>query len=158
LKRKTPSAIWALRGVTIVVALVVILVIGTIAYSAYEDYNGVRSEFAGGSQQATGKIVVQGPSEIISINITVPNRGLYALNVTVGCEGQTSNVVCQTAQVVVPAGGDGVLHFKMTVVDLSAFKSSSNHRINGTVTITLEPFATLSIGEDFSGFVNTGVS
>ena len=150
-----PRGIWALRAVTIGIALIVIVVLGTVAYSAYKDYTGVRSELSSGSGGATGRAVLQGSSEVISINITVPNSGLYALNVAVSCD-QNPNVACQPSQVDVPAGGQQVLHFHMTVANVSQFLAASSHRINGTVAIALEPFASLSIGVDLGGFVSTG--
>ena len=117
MKRKTPTGIWALRVVTIAIALIVIVIIGTVAYSAYEDYTVVRSELAGGSNQATAVVSPQGASETVSLNITLSNRGFYTLNVTVTCTYPSSNVVCQPASVSVPPGQDGVLRFRMTVVD-----------------------------------------
>lgn len=153
MKTKTPGGIWALRGVTLAITLIVLLVIGTVAYSAYEDYTGVRSELSGGSSQALVKAMLQGSSEVVSVVITVPNSGLYTLNVTVTCHPRTNNVVCQPSHVSVPAGQQGVLHFQMTIVNLAQFAASSDHRINGTVTIALEPFASLSIGVDLGGFV-----
>lgn len=155
-KRKTPGGIWALRAVTIIVALLVLLVVGSVGYSAYEDYTAVRSELAGGSQQAVGAAVRQGSSEVVSINITVPNRGLYTLNVTLTCDYPTSNVVCQTASVSVPPGQEGVLRFRMTVVDVVTFANSPDQSINGTVAVEMQPFVKLIIGTNFGGFVNTG--
>jgi hypothetical protein len=155
LKRKTPKGIWALRAVSISVALIVVIVIGTVGYSAYQDYTAVRAELSGGSQQAVGRATIQGQSEVVSLNITVPNQGLYTLNVTVVCGPQQLNVVCQPAQAVVPPGEQGVLRFQMTVQDLSQFEASSDHRINGTVVISMGPFASVSIGTDFGGFVAT---
>lgn len=151
MKRRTPRGIWALRAVTIAITLIVVIVIGTVAYSAYEDYAGVRSEMAGSG--ASGRAVLQGTSEIISINITVPNKGLYTLNVTVTCGQLNPNISCQPSQVSVPAGQQGVLHFEMTVANVQQFVASSNHRINGTVTIALEPFAGLSIGVNLGSYV-----
>ena len=155
-KRKTPRGIWALRGVTIAVALIVLIVIGTVAYSVYEDYSAVRPELAGGSQQAVGAAVLRGSTETVSINITVPNRGLYPLNVTLNCDYPTANVVCQRTSVDVSPGGQGVLRFRMTVLDVSQFESSSNHVINGTVAISMEPFVSLTIGTNFTRFINPG--
>ncbi len=156
MKLKTPRGIWALRAVTIVISLIVLLVVGTLAYSAYEDVSAVRSELAGGSQQAVGKAVMQGQSEVVTLNITVPNRGLYTLNITVTCSYPTSNVVCEPANVIVPAGQEGVLHFKLTVADVSQFATSPDHRINGTVTAEMQPFAKISVVTDFGSFVQTG--
>jgi len=158
MKRKTPRGIWAIRAVSIAIALIVILVIGTVGYSAYEDYTAVRAELSGGSNQAVGSAYLNGQSETVSLNITVPNRGLYALNVTVVCGTQEVPVVCQPSQVVVQPGEQGVLHFRMTVLSLSQFEATSDHRINGTVIISMEPFASVSIGTNFGGFVSSGGS
>lgn len=155
-KRKTPIGIWALRGVTVAVFLVVMLVVGTVAYSAYEDYSAVKAELAGGSKQAAGVAVLRGPSETVSINITVPNNGLYPLNVTLACDYPTSNVVCQRTSVNVPPGGEGVLRFRMTVSNFSQFEDSGNQVINGTVSISMSPFVGLTVGTDFGGFVKSG--
>jgi hypothetical protein len=156
MKRRTPAGIWVLRAITATVAVVVILVAGTVAYSAYEDYTAVRAEFTAGTQQAVGRATIQGSSETVSINITIPNRGLYTLSVTVTCDYPTSNVVCQPSQVSVPAGQEGVLRFKMTVADVMQFEDSGSTRINGTVAVGMEPFVSLLIGTDFGGFVSTG--
>ncbi len=157
-KPKTPRGIWSLRGVTIAIALVVILVVGTVIYSAYEDYTALRAELSGGSRPVTGTAVPQGSGEIISINITVANAGLFTLNVTMGCTYPNSVVVCQTSGVSVPAGQTDVLQFTMFVSNLPVYESFGDHRINGTVDISMSPFVSLDIGTDFSGFVDAGVS
>jgi len=148
--------IWALRGVTVAVALIVLLVVGTVVYSAYEDFSAVKAELAGGSQQAVGAAVLRGTTETVSINITVPNKGLYPLNVTLTCDYPTTNVVCQRTSVDVSPGGQGVLRFRMTVLDVPQLESSDNQVINGTVAISMEPFVGLVVGTNFGGFVKTG--
>lgn len=156
MKRRTPGGIWALRAVTVAVVLVVIIVVASVGYSAYEDYTAVRAELSGGSQQAVGRAVLQGQTETVSINITVPNSGLYTLNVTMTCSYPSSNIVCQRATVNVPPGQQGVLHFRLVVANLAQFTGLSDHRINGTVDISMPPFVSLSVVTDFSGFVSTG--
>ena len=151
-KKKTPRGMKVIRGVSVAITLTLILVLGTVLFSAYQDWNAVKSELSGPSPEATGRAVMQGPSEIVSINITVPNRGLYTLNVTVSCTPQT-NIVCSRSGVSVPAGEQGTLRFKMTVVDLAQFVSSSSHRIDGAVAIQMVPFASVGIGVDLGGFV-----
>jgi len=148
--------IWALRGVTVAIALIVLLVVGSVVYSAYEDYSAVKAELAGGSKQAVGAAVLRGSMETVSINITVPNNGLYPLNVTLTCNYPTSNVVCQRTSVDVSPGGEGVLRFRMTVSDVSQFENSGNQVINGTVAISMTPFVGLTVGTDFGGFVKPG--
>ncbi len=156
MKLKTPRGIWALRGVTATIAIIVLLVLGTIGYSAYEEYNLIRSELAGGAHPAVGRAVNLGPSQVVSINVTITNGGLYMFNVSVGCTYPSSNVVCALSSVAVPPGQTGVLHFHMTVVNLAQFSGSGDRTINGTIRVAMQPFVTLSINTDFGGFVNTG--
>jgi hypothetical protein len=153
LKAKTPRGIWALRGVSIAISVTILLVIGTVVYSAYENYMGLRTEIAGGPNKPTGSGVLQGTSEVISINFTVPNDGLYPLNVTVTCDPLNPNVVCSPSHVMVQAGQQGVLRFRMTVLNVQQFVTQPNHRINGTVAIRMPPFVGLSLGVDLGGFV-----
>lgn len=155
MKRRTPKGIWALRGVTIAIALIVLLVIGTVAYSAYEDFEGVRSEVASGSHIAVGSVNYDQATgaETVNLNITVPNNGLYSLNVTVTCSSANVEVSCQRAQTVVPPGQQEVLHFVLGVANVGQFLSSGDHQVNGTVDFGLVPFASLSIGVNFTSFV-----
>ena len=157
-KQKTPRGIWVLRGITVAIVVILLLVVGTVAYSAYEDYSAVRAELAGGSRQVVGTVISNGSNETVSIDIPVPNGGLYPLNVTITCNYPTSNVVCQRTSVNVAPGGEGMLQFKMTVYDVSLFENSGNHVINGTVAITMAPFVGLTVGSDFGGFVHSGGS
>lgn len=140
---------------TLAVTLIVLIVIGTVIYSAYEDYTAVRP-YLSGSQGPVGTAQVVGDSEVITLNITLPNRGFYTLNVSVSCSSPNSNIVCQNASLAVPAGQQGVLRFKMTVVNLQQYTSSGSQRINGTVAISLEPFVSLSVGVNFGGLIGTG--
>ena len=157
MKAKTPRGIWALRAVTVTITLIALLVVGAVAYSAYEDYSAVKAKLSPGSGGSSAQAVMQGTSEIISINVTIPNRGLFPLNVTVSCDRGDQNVVCQTGTVRVLPGQDGLLSFKMTVVDLARYSSSSDKRINGTVAMSLDPFASLKVGVDLGGFAAVGV-
>jgi len=156
MKRTTPGGIWALRAVTATITIIVLVVVGTIAYSTYQDYSVIRSELPGTPNQPTGRIIQQGNTATVYINITIPNRGLYTLNVTVTCDRSNPNVVCAKAQVSVPAGGEQVLRVKMTVLNLQQYLASSNRRINGTVTAALEPFVSMTVVTDLSGLVKIG--
>lgn len=154
LKRKAPTGIKLLRLVTVLITLLVILVLGSIVYSVYEDYTAFTSNLNGA--QFAGKAVLQGSSETITMNVTVPNKGVYPLSVAVACSPRTTNVVCQPAEVVVQPGQQGVLRFRLTVANVQQFLSSGDHRIDGTVTMELVPLSTLSVSVDFGGFIKSG--
>lgn len=139
------------------IALVVVLVVGTVAYSAYQDYSAVRPEFQAGSNQVKASEAPYGSSgETVSINVTVPNGGIYTLNVTLTCNDSDPNVICTPGHVSVPAGQQEVLRFKLTIINVQQYLASSDRRINGTVSMGLGPFVSLSIGTDLSGLVPTG--
>ncbi len=123
-------------------------------YSAYEDYSAVRPELTGGSSQPVAGITQSGNTETVTLNFTIPNGGLYTLDVTLTCDNGNPNVVCQTGHVSVPPGGQDVLRFKMTITNVQQYIASSDRRINGTVAMGLEPFVSISIGTDLSGLVN----
>ena len=125
-----------------------------MAYSAYEDYSGVRPELTGGSSQPVGGVTQNGNTAVVSLNFTIPNGGLYTLNVSLTCDNGNPAVVCQEGQVSVPPGGEQVLRFRMTITNLQEYVASGDRRINGTVTMALEPFVSLTIGTDLSGLVN----
>lgn len=153
-KRKTPRGIWALRGGTIVILLIVVIVVGTVLYSAYEDYTAVSPEFKPGSSQIQAVETPYGSGgATVSLSVTVPNGGLYTLNVTLTCDSSNPNVVCQAGHVSVPPGGRQVLHFDMTIANLQQY-AAGDRRINGTVAMGLEPFVSITIGTDLSGLVN----
>jgi hypothetical protein len=155
LKRRTPKGVWALRGVTVAVALVALLVVGSVAYSAYEDYSALRSGLASGNRPIAGTALYDQATgaETVSINVTVSNRGLYPLNVTISCSSSSPDVQCQTGGGVVPPGQQQVVRFEMTVSDVQQFLASGNHQVNGTVDLALEPFAELSVGVNFTGLI-----
>lgn len=154
MRRRTPRGIWALRAVTITTAIIVILLVGTVTFSAYQDFSTIRSELSSGPNQVKGSVVTNGNMAVASLNITVPNSGLYTLDVTLTCDNSNPNVVCNAAHVSVPAGQQGVLRFKMTILNIQQYQSSSNHRVNGTVSAALRPFASITVVTDLSGLVN----
>ena len=157
MKRRTPGGIWALRGVTVAIAVAVVLVVGSVAYSAYEDYSAVRSELTGGPNQAVGKAVQNGNTASVLFDVPIANGGLYTLDVTVSCDGGNPNVVCASGHVSVPPGQRLDLRFNMTVLNIQQY-AAGDRRINGTVAISLEPFASLSLGVVLGGLISLGGS
>lgn len=134
-----------------------VLVVATVGFSAYQDYEAVRPEFQQGSSQVQAQAAPYGTSgATVSLNITIPNKGLYTLNVTLTCDHSNPEVVCTTASVSVPPGQQQVLRFVMKVLSVQAYQASNDHRINGTVIMALEPFASVTINTDLSGLVPGG--
>lgn len=155
MKGKTPRGIWALRGVTIAIALVVLFVVAGVAYSAYEDYSAVKP-YISNPQHPAATATVQGTTGTITFNVTIPNRGLFNLNVTVSCASPPPGVTCQRASVNVPPGGEQNLVFVMTIANVQQFAAQPNHAINGTVAMGLVPFAALTVDVNFGGLIQSG--
>ena len=99
----------------------VVLVIGSVLYSAYEDYSAVRPELEGGSSQPIGGVTQNGNTATVSINFTIPNTGVYTLNVTLTCSDPNPNVVCAAGHVSVQPGERQVQRFKMTIVNVQQY-------------------------------------
>ncbi|HZW85146.1 MAG TPA: hypothetical protein VFE91_04510 [Nitrososphaerales archaeon] len=157
MKHKKPGGIRALQAVSITLSVVVLLVIGTIGYSGYMDYRGVVSELSSGNNSlVSGKITNQGSAGVLSLNITIPNGGVYTLDVSVSCDARAINVTCDQASVNVPAGKQEVLRFRMVIGNLAAYEASANKKINGTVAIQLEPFVSVSVGVDLGSLIRQG--
>lgn len=155
MKRRTPKGIWALRGVTVAIVFVIVLVVAGAAYSAYEDFNAVRPYISDPSHPV-GSATLEGTTGIVTFNVTIPNRGLFAINVTVSCDSPPAGVTCQRASVNVPPGQEQVLRFVMTIDNVQEFAAQPKHSINGTVSIGLVPFATLAANVDFGGIIQSG--
>jgi uncharacterized repeat protein (TIGR01451 family) len=155
LKRRTPRGVWALRGVTAAIALVVLFVVAAVAYSAYEDYSAVRP-YISDPQHPPGTLTLQGTTGTITFNVTIPNRGVFDLNVTVTCDAPPPGVTCQRGSVSVPPGQVRELVFTMTIADVQQFAAQPDHTINGTVSMGLVPFAALTATVNFGGIIRSG--
>jgi len=155
-KPRKPKGLMALRVASIGISIAVILVLASIGYSVYVDYQGVASELhSAPSNLASGTVTQVGSSGVVSLNITIPNKGLYTLDVSIACGGVDSNVVCQQASVSVPPGQSDMLRFKMTIVNYTQFLNSDS-KVGGNVSIRLEPMASLSIGVNLGSLIRQG--
>jgi len=145
---------WAIRGFSIALAVIIVLAFGTVFYSAYVDYRGISND---ASNPAFHSVVrtMDGNSETVAVNLTVPNQGLYALQVSVACPEPdvAAGVSCQHASVTVPAGQTRTLEFRITVANLARFESSLSQQINGSVSIEIMPFASVSLNYDLGSLV-----
>ena len=145
-----------LRIVSIALTIMVVLVIGSIGYSAYMDYQGVADELhTAPNSLASGTVTTEGQSGVVSINITIPNKGMYTLDVSVSCSSSDPNVVCQQASVSIPPGQSDTLRFRMTLVNYTEFLQSDMN-VRGNVTIQLEPMASLSVGVNLGSLIRQG--
>jgi hypothetical protein len=157
MKAKTPTGIKVIRAVTISIAIVVVLVVGSVVYSGYAEYRSVTSEFKQGQGGVVGE-TVQGAGAVFSANITIPDQGVYPITATISCGQSESsfNVYCQPASVTVQPGQTGVLRLQIHVQDLTAYENSANRRVNGTLAINMPPFVSLAVATDLSSLIQQG--
>jgi len=135
------------------------LVLGTVAYSAYEDYRGVTTLFDAGSGRKliTVERTIQGQMVTVTLNATVPNQGLFTIEVDVSCTGQVNpNIVCTPASVTVPPGQRGTLTFQFVVKDVTKIPTGVPFHLNGTTSVAMVPVASITVGADFGAFVTGG--
>jgi len=152
--KRTPRAMWAIRGFSIALAVIIVLAFGTVFYSAYVDYRGISDDVSNPAYHSVVR-TMDGDSESVAVNLTVPNHGLYTLQVSVSCPEPNveAGVSCEQSSVTVPAGQTRTLEFRITVADLSKFENSLSQQINGSVSIEIMPFASVSLSYDLGGLV-----
>lgn len=160
MKREPTIAARSLRAVGLVITLVTLVTFSTIAYSAVVDYQNVVSELRSGSAGGvvSGSEKLQGTTLILLLNVTAQNKGMYPVSVALACSPvQQSGATCTPANATIRPGGESTVRFQMRVPDGGQYVTgSSKLHINGTLTVGLEPFATLSFVEDFGSLFSLG--
>jgi hypothetical protein len=147
LKREPSPAARSLRAVSLVLTVVGLVAASTLLYSGYQDLTGVLSGLSqgpGGHVSAT--TVVQGPTTMILLNVTVPNHGLYPLVVGLTCVSSNGTIVvsCNNASVSIPPGSSETIHLVMTLENTNQTQVQS-FRVQGNLSLTLRPFASFSV-------------
>ena len=145
----------SLRAVGLAITLVSIVTFSTFAYSSIADFQGFYSSLQSGSSSAlTGSAFAQGTMLLLDLNATVTNEGLFPLSITFSClPMQTEGATCTTASATIPPGQTSTLVFRMAVPNETEYTSGAKQlHINGSVTLALEPFASVSITKDFGTF------
>ena len=158
MKRRTPTGIKALRAIGISITLIVLIVLGSVLYSGYKNFETVAGDLNGSNPQSySTKTTMQGVQATVSANFTIQNNGFYTLSLSMVCDSvQASQLTCNQAQVSVPAGQQGVLEFKMVIANITQFASSGHGSAKGTLTIEQVPFASISVGLELGHLVGQG--
>ena len=142
----------SLRAVGLAITLVSIVTFSTFAFSAFADFQGFVGSIQSGSGSAvSGTAVLQGSTLLLDLNATVQNQGLYPLSITLSCSSvQTEGATCTTAHATILPGQSSTLYFRMAVPNGTEYVSGAKQlHINGSATLALEPFASVTISKDF---------
>lgn len=145
----------SLRIVGLAITLVSVVVFSTIAYSAYVDGRGVISAITGAGV-APIKTVATKTDTTILVNITIPNDGLYPVSLSFECSPPPgSPLSCSTANITVPPGQTGFLNFSITM-DNATSGSLSGLSLPGNATVSLDPFASITVSFNLGHIVSQG--
>ena len=155
-KRPSPKGYRLLRIVSIAIGVVTFVVLASVMFSAFADYRSLTGA-AGGTQLVTAGRVINGQAATFTLNATVSNGGLYALDVTMACTDPVpAGIVCAPAGVTVQPGAEKVLTFRFTVVNFAEWSAGNSHQINATVMGELVPFASITVGFDLGTIARQG--
>ena len=141
----------------LVIILVSLVTLSTVGYSAYADVSNVVNTI-GGSQTSTitAKTVIQGSAATVYLNVTLANKGLYPIVLSLACLPPSgSGITCTSPSIMVLPGQSQTLHFVMTVENYPQFVAGGKH-IDGQVVVTLEPFASITVAVDLGTLVAQG--
>jgi hypothetical protein len=155
LKRERSTAARSLRAVALVITLVTIVTFSTIAYSAYDDLTGVIGSLSGKSPGTPGSVrhTVSGNTESVEANFTVPNGGLYPLRLQVSCSSPSDlQISCQRVDATIAPGQTQEVTLLISAKNLTRLENAVATRgaihLDVNISVSLEPFATLSVGLD----------
>ena len=153
MKREPSSVARSFRVVSLVLTVVGIVAFTTVGYSANADLNSVVGALGSGtsSRGFATSVSVNGTSETLHVNATIPNAGLYPLSVGISCLPSTGSVkvTCSNSSVSVQPGQKQVLRFTMVLENLSAI-TAGGISVRGNISLALQPFASMSLVVPFS--------
>ena len=158
MKREPSILASSLRVVVLVIALVSLVTFSTVGYSAYADVSNIINTVGGGSPTSsiTAEIVVQGSAAIVYLNVTLANRGLYPIALSLTCLPPSgSGIACTSPSIRVLPGQSRTLRFVMTVENYSQYAVGGMH-VDGQVVVTLEPFASIALAVNLGTLVTQG--
>lgn len=160
MKREPSILARSLRAVALVITLVVVVSFATIGYTVYADVSNVVSTIGGGSQTSlvASKTVVQGSAAVDYLNVTLANKGLYPIALSLSCLSPAeSGITCTSPSITVLPGQSQTLQFMMTVQNYSQIAAGGLH-VDGQVVVALEPFASIAVAVDIGNLTARGGS
>jgi hypothetical protein len=150
LKREPSILARSLRAVGLVITLVALVTFSTVEYTAYAEVSNVINTVGGGppTSAISAKTVVQGSAATVYLNVTLANKGLYPITLSLACLPPSgSGIACTSPSISVLPGQSQTLHFVMTVENYLQSAAGGLH-VDGQVKVTLGPFASIAVTVD----------
>jgi hypothetical protein len=158
LKREPSILAHSLRAVALVITLVSLVTFSTVGYTAYADVSDVLNTVGGGAPTSaiTAKTIVQGSAATVYLNVTLANKGLYPIILSLTClSPEESGITCTSPSIKVLPGQSQTLHFVMTVENYIQSAAGGLH-VDGRVEVALEPFASIAVAVDLGSLIAQG--
>ena len=142
----------------LVITLVSLVTFSTVGYTVYADVSDTLNAVKGGTSTSAiaAKTVVQGSAAVIYLNVTLANKGLYPIVLSLTClSPEESGITCTSPSITVLPGQSQTLHFMMTVKNYIQSATGGLH-VDGQVKVTLEPFASIAVAVDLGSLIAQG--
>ena len=142
----------------LVITLVSLVTFSTVGYTVYADVSDTLNAVKGGTSTSAiaAKTVVQGSAAVIYLNVTLANKGLYPIVLSLTClSPEESGITCTSPSITVLPGQSQTLHFMMTVKNYIQSATGGLH-VDGQVKVTLEPFASIAVAVDLGSLIAHG--
>lgn len=158
MKREPSILAHSLRAVVLVITLVSLVTFSTVGYSAYADVSNVLNAVKSGSPTSaiTAETVVQGSAATVYLNVTLANKGVYPVILSLTClPPEKSGIACNSPSITVLPGQSQTLRFVMTVENYSQSAAGGLH-VDGQVQVTLWPCASVAVAVDLGTLAAKG--
>ena len=158
MKREPSLIAHSFRALALVIMLVSLVAFSTVAYTAYADVSNVLDTVGNNTHTAaiSSRTVVEGSGATVYLNVTLSNKGLYPIELSMAClPASGSGIACTSPSVTILPGQSQTLHLVMTIASYSQVLGGGLH-VNGRVEAILEPFASINMTFDLGGLVAVG--
>ncbi len=156
MKRVSSTVRGSFRGVAIAITLVSVITFSTIGYSVYREYQSLTA--SGVLKGITANTVVQGTKVFFSLNGSIPNSGLYPIDLSFSISAESGGhlLTKSTSTAVKLLPGQNRAVNLTSQIDLLSLTNATNPQrfllnestisLFTTVNAGLEPFASFSLG------------
>lgn len=142
----------------VAIALVSFVTFSTVGYTVYADVSNVLDTVGGGTPTSaiTARTVAQGSAATVYLNVTLANKGLYPIILSLTClPTKESGIICTSPSITVLPGQSQTLHFVMTAENYTQSAARGLH-VDGQVEVTVEPFGSIAVAVDLGALIAQG--
>ena len=140
------------------ITLVVLVSFATVGYTVYADVSNVVNTIGGSAATSlvTTTTVVQGSATVFYLNVTLANKGLYPVALSMSCLPPIeSGITCNSPSITISPGQSQTLQFTMRVQNYSQIAAGGLH-VDGQLVVALEPFASIAVAVNIGNLTARG--